>query len=94
MQKKFTITATGAGDAIKLSGDERLVFGAQGTGGTDYVIDVQVKLVNGGNWYDAEAGIIDSELYITDAGVREVRYNCTDLGSATSIDFEITGQKP
>ena len=91
MQKRFEITGTGTGDPIELQGDERLTFASTGSGGTDYALDVEVKLTRDGSWRSAQT-LIDGTIYATVSGCREVRYNCTSLGSASSIELEVTSQ--
>lgn len=90
MQKKFTLTATGQTDSIAISPSNILTFASIGDA-ADYTLDAQVKLTDDGSWIDAQADMADSTLYSTVSGARHVRFDLTALGTATSIDIEITG---
>lgn len=94
MQKKFTLTATGVTDVIELSPNDIMTFAAKGDQ-TDYTLAAEVVLVDKGladsefRWFPAQT-IADNTLYSTNSGVRRVRFNLTDIGTATSVDIEVT----
>lgn len=89
MQKLETITATGTTDAITLNNFDRLTFASTGDA-TDYTLTAEVQLVDDSRWYPAQI-MVDKELYSTRTGARALRFNCTDLGTATTIDAEVSG---
>lgn len=95
MQKKFTLTETGTTDIIVLNGDEHITFGALGDE-ADYTLTAQVKLTDNGIWFDAQV-IVDNatedNLYSSVSGARALRFNLTALGTATSINVEVTGRQ-
>ncbi len=90
MQKKFTVTAISTTDAIATDGSNRYTFAAVGDA-SDYTIDVQVRLTDDGNWFTAQAAMVDGEIYAAVAGARAIRFDITALGAATTIDIEVTG---
>lgn len=89
MQNKTTITATGQTTEIDLNNFDRLTFAAKGDA-ADYVLTAQVKLTDQGNWFPAQA-LVDNTLYSTVSGAVKLRFDCTDLGTATTIDIEMSG---
>ena len=91
MQKKFTITGTGATTPIEVGSDNQFTFASVGDQ-TDYSLDLEVLITDEGDWISAQT-LVDSTVYSTVSGVRQVRFNCLGLGTATTIDVEINGAK-
>jgi len=89
MKNKTTITATGQTDTITLGRSDRLTFASVGDA-TDYTLTAQVRLTENGNWFPAQV-MADNTLYSTISGVAELRFDCTGLGAATTIDIEVSG---
>ncbi len=89
MKNKTTITATGQTDAITLNRFDRLTFAALGDQ-SDYTLIAQVKLNETGNWFPAQT-LVDNKLYSTVTGAVQLRFDCTSLGTATTIDIELSG---
>ncbi len=91
MQKKFTVTTVTV-NTIELVGEGNLLtFAALSTAATDYTLNAEVQLTRGGNWFTAQAAMVDDTIYSTVSGVRAIRFDMTSLGTATSVDVEITG---
>ncbi|MCK5605239.1 hypothetical protein KAR91_25330 [Candidatus Pacearchaeota archaeon] len=89
MKNKTTITATGQTDAITLNRFDRLTFASIGDV-DDYTLIAQVKLNDQGNWFSAQI-MTDDTPYSTISGAIQVRFDCTALGTATTIDIEVSG---
>lgn len=90
ISNKITIISTGASEATNVSPDEILTLVAVGDA-ADYTANVEVKLTELGNWVVAETGLADSTPKTTTGGVTEIRLNVSDMGTATTIDFEVSG---
>ena len=89
MNKKITVTTTGTEEII-MGNDQILTFAAVGDQ-TDFVCSGEVLLNDDGNWLVAQAAMVDSTLYSTNSGARKFRFNVTNMGTATTIDLEISG---
>lgn len=91
MKKKITFTETGASDSILVGLDNQFTFASTGDQG-DYTMRFEVQLVEQGNWFTAQ-DMADEVVYSTVTGVHQVRFVCSSMGTATSIDAEICGSK-
>lgn len=88
MQKLFSLTGTGATDAIPVGFDNQFTFAISGNG----TVQAEVQLTDDPSavWYVAQV-CEDGVLYTTTAGVRKFRFNQT-AASGTTI-AEVTGAK-
>lgn len=92
IEVKQTHTSTGVKAAIDVGPPKTLSFFTVGDV-DDYTADVEVLLTEGGTWVAAEASILDSAVKTTTGPVFGVRLNITALGTATTIDFEVLGER-
>ena len=90
MQKKFTITTVST-ETIDLIGEDNVLTFASLGDAADYTLNAEVQLTEGGNWFTAQAAMVDNTIYSTVSGVRAVRFDMTGLGTATTVDVEVTG---
>jgi len=90
MQKKITVISVSTSDVILLSSSDILTFAAVGDQ-SDYVVAAEVRLTDNGNWFVMQAAMTDGEIYSTVSGVVAVRFDLTDLGTAATVDIEISG---
>lgn len=91
MQENYTLTATGTTTIKKLDGFERMTFASVGDA-VGYTLTAQIRITDNGNWFDAQ-DMADGRIYSTVTAAREIRFNLTALGSATTVDIEINGAK-
>lgn len=89
---KQTHTSTGAKASIDVGSPKRLSFLTVGDV-DDYTANVEVLLTPSGNWVAAEVGITDSTVKTTTGSVIGVRLNISSLGTATTVDFEVLGER-
>lgn len=87
-----TITSTGAGTAIDIPPMQKVNYVAVGDA-SDYTANVEAKLTKTGNWVAIETGITDSTPSAVDGVIQEIRLNVSDLGTATTIQFEVSGSR-
>lgn len=86
-------TSTGEKTPIDVGSPKRLSFITVGTGGTDYVANIEVQLTTDGAFSVAETGIADKTVKVTTGAVKAIRINISSLGSASAVNFEVLGER-
>lgn len=89
---KQTHTSTGAKDAIEMGTPKTVTFAVVGDQ-TDHTINIEIQITDGGTWFLAEGAITDKAPKTTTGPVVAIRANIANLGTATTIDFEVLGER-
>jgi len=89
-EPKQTHTTTGTKTAIDIPPNAAISFVTIGDVG-DYTADVEVLLTGSGTFVAAETAITDKDIRTTTGPIQQIRINISDLGTATTLDFEVLG---
>lgn len=86
-----TITATGVQPVVGLDNTPLITFASVGDA-SDYTLIAEAQLVANGPWYPMQT-MVDNSPFSTQSSIFAARYNCTSLGTATTITADMTGQE-
>ena len=87
-----THTSTGAKTAIPVPATKNISVATVGDNAS-YTAAVEVKLTDNGSWFVAQAAITDLTQVNITGPIQDIRLNISALGTATTIDFEVLGQR-
>lgn len=91
MKNTDVITATGIQPPVALNNTPIITFASVGDA-ADYTLIAEVQLVDGGDWYPMQT-MVDNSPNSAQSNILNFRYNCTSLGSATTINADVYGQE-
>jgi hypothetical protein len=85
-----TFSATGQSDPIDVRGPGKVDLSLQGDS-DDFVVTVQRKRPSDSTWRDVEEFTGSAEeIGDVAAGVWQFRLDCTNMGTATAVDYELS----
>jgi hypothetical protein len=88
----YTYTGTGAGAAIDINSSHNVSWGVKSnTGDAVFTIQYFIGDPTDGGWYDSGlAPIVEGRIYTTAGGADKMRINISSMGTAASVDLDIT----
>lgn len=86
-----TYTTTGPQDTIDVPHGHNITWAVIPDTGTP-VFAVEVQLNEGGAWVTSDSEALNiNQAYTFAGGVEAIRLNISDLGGASSVNFEVSG---